>query len=72
MNYTSTHDLLQGRRWYSGQRSGMRTSGHGFDPPISAGHFSFFGITAEWPKTTQLVAILSSDGTYNVYIHLRL
>ena len=34
--------------------------------PISAGHFSFFGITAEWPEITQIAAILSSDGTYNV------
>ena len=48
-----------GRRWYS-------------DPPIFAGHFSLFSITAEGPKTTQIAAILSSDGTYNVYMHLRL
>ena len=33
--------------------------------PISAYHFSFFGITAEWPKITQIAAILSSDGIYN-------
>ena len=28
--------------------------------------FSCFGITAKWPKITQIVAILSSDETYNV------
>ena len=44
----------------------------GLIPPIFAGHFSLFGITAEWPKTTQIAVILSSDGTYNVYKHLRL
>ena len=34
--------------------------------PISAGHFSFFGITAEWPKIIEIAAIPFSDGTYNV------
>ena len=34
--------------------------------PIRAGHFSFFGVTAEWPNITQIAAILSLDGTYNV------
>ena len=34
--------------------------------PISAGHFSFFGINVKWPKTAQIAAILSSNRTYNV------
>ena len=42
----------------------------GFDPLISTDHFSFFDITAEWLNTTQIATILSSDGTYNVYMHL--
>ena len=51
--------------------------GHGslgswFKSPISADHFLFFDITAKWPKTTQIAAILCSDGTYNVNMHLRL
>ena len=29
-------------------------------------HFSFFDITAKWPNTTQIAAILSSDGTYKI------
>ena len=52
--------------------SGMQTFGPGFDSPISAGHLSLFGITAEWPKTTQIAVILSSDGTYNAYMYWRL
>ena len=39
---------------------------------LYADHFSFFDITAEWPNTTQIAAILSSDGTNNVYMRLRL
>ena len=34
--------------------------------PLSAGRFSFLGIIVEWPKITQIAAIISSDGTYNV------
>ena len=45
------------RRWYSGQA---------FDHSIFTGHLSLFDITAEWPKTTQISTILSSDRTYNV------
>ena len=43
----------------------MQTYGPGFESrcPLAT---SFFGITAEWPKITQIVAILSSDGVYNV------
>ena len=26
-------------------------------------------MSGEWPKTTQITAILSSDGTYNVYMY---
>ena len=55
-----------------GQCSGMRAKGPGFDPLISAGYLSLLGIITEWPKTTQIVAILSLDGTYNVYMPLRL
>ena len=36
--------------------------------PLYADHFSFFDITAEWPETTQIAAILSSERTNNVYI----
>ena len=32
--------------------------------------YSLFDITVEWPKTTQIAAILPSDGTYNVYMYL--
>ena len=52
--------------WYSGQRSAMCTYGSGLDSP------DIFGITTKWPKTTQIAVIQSSDGTYNVYMHLRL
>ena len=61
-----TANVPQGRRWYSDQHSGMTSSGPRFDPTRSAGHFSLFDIIAECPKTIQIVAILSSDGTYNV------
>ena len=61
--FIKNQEVLFGRWLYSGQRPG-------FDPLICAGHL--FRITAESPKTTQIAAILSSDGTYNVYMHLRL
>ena len=51
---------------YSGQPLGMTAEGPGFDPLIYGEHLSFFDITAEWPNTTQIGAILSSDGTNNV------
>ena len=50
----------------------MGAEGPGFKSPISVDHFSIFDITAKWPKTTQIVAILSSDRTYSVKVHLRL
>ena len=60
------HVTRSGRWWYSGLALGYASPGPGFEFPLFADHFSFFGITAEWPKTTQIATILSSDGTYNV------
>ena len=34
--------------------------------------FRFRSSDIRWPKTTQIAAILSSDGTNNVYRHMRL
>ena len=62
--------MLRESDWCSGQHSGMGTEDPGFESLISADHFPIFDITAE--KTTQFAAILSSDGTYNVNMHLRL
>ena len=44
----------------------LRVSCSSVQVPISTEHFPFFYITAEWPNTTHIAAILSSHGTYNV------
>ena len=57
---------------YSGLVLWYESLGPEFESPLYADHFSFFDIIAEWPKTIQIAAILSSDGSNNVYMRLRL
>ena len=57
-----------GRWWYSGLALWYASLGSQVQILLCADYFSFFDITAEWPKAIQIAAILSSDGTNNVYI----
>ena len=76
-----TIPVVQERRWYNGLALEYASLGPRFEFPLFAVHLSFFDITGprlEFPlfavhlsffditKTNQIVAILSSDGTYNV------
>ena len=57
--------------WYSGLAFGHANLGSQVRSPDIRWSLHYL-ISPPWSKTTQIATILSSDGTYNIYMHLRL